>query len=94
MTSTNIRRASLAELREMKNRGEIHRGNPPVEDDQLPAEFWDSAELETPHRKSVHLKIDPEVFDFFKHGGKGHLTRMQNVLAAYVRAQKQRSGHD
>jgi uncharacterized protein (DUF4415 family) len=90
MTSSDIRRASLAELREMRDRGELHRGNPPVEDDQLPAEFWDSAVLESPHRKSGHLKVDPEGCDFFRRGGKGHLTRMQNVLAAYVRVQKHR----
>nr|WP_248310197.1 MULTISPECIES: BrnA antitoxin family protein [unclassified Devosia] len=40
--------------------------------------------------KSVHLKLDPEVFEFFKQQGKGHITRMQNVLAAYVKAQKSR----
>jgi uncharacterized protein (DUF4415 family) len=70
----------------MANRGEIKPGNPLTEDDRLPAEFWDSAEAVAPPKTSVHLKLDPEVFDFFKRGGKGHLTRMQNVLKAYVRA--------
>ncbi len=32
-------------------------------------------------RQSVHLRLDPEVVDFFKAGGKGHITRMQAVLA-------------
>lgn len=86
MTSEDIRRASLAELEEMTNRGEIRRGNPLTEDDQLPAAFWDAAEVVAPPKTSVHLKLDPEVFDFFKQGGKGHLTRMQAVLAAYARA--------
>jgi len=36
--------------------------------------------------KSVHLKLEPEVFDFFKSQGKGHLTKMQEVLKAYVTA--------
>ena len=58
------------------------------EDDRLPDAFWEQAELSAPARKSVHLKLEPEVFEFFKQGGKGHLTRMQNVLAAYVRARK------
>lgn len=89
MTSNDIRRASLAELREMRDRGEIRRGDPVIEDDRLPPAFWEEAELRPPARKSVHLKLDPEVFEFFKQGGKGHLTRMQNVLAAYVRARKQ-----
>lgn len=72
----------------MKNRDEIRRGNPIVEDDQLPADFWETAEVSSPSKTSVHLKLDPEVFDFFKRSGKGHLTRMQNVLAAYVRAHR------
>ena len=90
MISNDIKRASLGELREMKERGEIRRGDPAIEDDRLPAEFWENAGLDhAPERKSVHLKLDPEVFDYFKSGGKGHLTRMQNVLAAYVRARRQ-----
>ena len=90
MTSENIRRASLAKLREMTNRGDVRRGDPVPEDDQLPPEFWEAAEAVSPPKTSVHLKLDPEVFDFFKQGGKGHLTRMQNVLAAYVHAHTER----
>ena len=87
MTSPDIRRASLAEIREMDERGELHRGEAaPEQDDLLPEDFWEKAELVSPPRVSVHLKVEPEVFDFFKRGGKGHLTRMQNVLAAYARA--------
>ena len=88
MISNDIRRASLAELRAMQERGEVRRGDPATEDDRLPPRFWEEAELRSPGRRSVHLKLDPEVFEFFKQGGKGHLTRMQDVLAAYVRARK------
>ncbi len=28
-------------------------------------------------KRSVHLRLEPEVFEFFKAGGKGHITRMQ-----------------
>jgi uncharacterized protein (DUF4415 family) len=86
MTSNDIKRASLAELREMATRGDVRRGDPATEDDQLPPAFWDAAEAVSRPKTSVHLKLDPEVFDFFKRGGKGHLTRMQAVLAAYARA--------
>jgi uncharacterized protein (DUF4415 family) len=88
MTSEDIRRASLAELREMRNRGEVRRGAPRTDDDALPPEFWEAAELVAAPRTSVHLKLDPEVFEFFKQEGRGHLTRMQNVLTAYVRARR------
>lgn len=84
---------SLAEIREMEKRGELFRGDSaPEEDDLLPPDFWEKAELVSPPRVSVHLKVEPEVFDFFKRAGKGHLTRMQNVLAAYVRAKGGRAG--
>jgi len=32
--------------------------------------------------------LDPEVYLHFKAQGKGHITRMQNVLKAYVKARK------
>jgi uncharacterized protein (DUF4415 family) len=41
-------------------------------------------------RQSVHLRLEPEVVDFFKDGGKGHITRMQAVLRAYVDVHKRR----
>jgi uncharacterized protein (DUF4415 family) len=55
-------------------------------EEDLPDEFWKEAELVTPASVSVHLRLDPEVFAYFKAQGKGHLTRMQNILRAYVRA--------
>ena len=90
MTSQPTRRASLAELRAMADRGEVRLGDPVTEDAVLPAAFWDEAQVVASPKTSVHLKVDREVFDFFKRGGKGHLTRMQNVLAAYVRAHAER----
>lgn len=55
-------------------------------------EFWKHAVLVTPRSSptSVHLKLDPDVFAFFKQQGKGHITRMQDVLKAYVKAQQGR----
>jgi hypothetical protein len=43
--SNDIRRASLAELRAMQERGEVRRGDPATEDDRLPPRFWEEAEL-------------------------------------------------
>jgi uncharacterized protein (DUF4415 family) len=49
------------------------------------------AELVLPRpRQSVHLRLEPEVVDYFKADGKGHITRMQAVLRAYVDAQTRR----
>jgi len=50
---------------------------------------WTRAELVLPGpRQSVHLRLEPEVVDYFKAGGKGHITRMQAVLRADVGAQR------
>lgn len=95
MKEGNIRRASLEKLRAMDERGEIfHNPNAPVGED-LGAEFWANAVLVEPRSaKSVHLRLDPEVFEYFYESshGKGHLTRMQNVLKAYVQAKKPAAG--
>jgi uncharacterized protein (DUF4415 family) len=36
-----------------------------------------------PRKTDVHLRVDPEAFEFFRAAGKGHLTRMAKVLKAY-----------
>lgn len=91
MSNPTMRRASLADIKRMRDRGELfHDPNAP-EGESLGPEFWAGAQVETPKRaKSVHLRIDPDVFDFFyrESKGKGHLTRMQNVLKAYAKAKR------
>lgn len=50
---------------------------------------WTTARLVLPEPKqSVHLRLDRDVIAYFRSGGKGHLTRMQAVLRAFVEAQK------
>ncbi|WP_202615451.1 hypothetical protein [Rhizobium deserti] len=90
MTDQDIRKASLAEIRAMKDTGKVASRSSAVEAEDLGAEFWAKAELVSPEKRSVHLKIENEVFDFFyeETNGKGHLTKMQNVLRAYMRARK------
>jgi uncharacterized protein (DUF4415 family) len=78
----------------MDRRGELYYNPDAPEGPDLGDDFWANAVVVEPavERTSVHLKLDPAVFDFFKQGGKGHLTRMQNVLKAYVEAQKRKTG--
>ena len=91
MTEENIKRVSLAELRRMKDAGEIHHNPNAPEGPELGDQFWAKAVLGEPQSPtSVHLKLDPEVFDYFKGQGKGHITRMQDVLKAYVKAHQGR----
>jgi uncharacterized protein (DUF4415 family) len=91
MTDQNIRRVSLTELRKMREAGELFHDPKAPDTENLGTEFWAKADVKSPAKpRSVHLKIDPEVFDFFfqEANGKGHLTKMQNVLRAYVNAHK------
>lgn len=52
---------------------------------------WTRAKLVLPEPKqSVHLRLEREIIDFFKAQGKGHISRMQAALRAYVTAHRQR----
>ena len=88
MKEEHITRISLDELNAKHARGELTPNRPggePGED--LGPEFWKNAILvDYGAPTSVHLKLDPLVFAYFKSQGKGHLTRMQDVLKAYVLA--------
>lgn len=56
---------------------------------ELDDEFWRNAaiaETAAPRKTSVHLRVDPETFAFFRAAGKGHLTRMAQVLKAYAQS--------
>ncbi len=45
------------------------------------------AQVRIPKRKrAISLRIDPEVFDWFHHQGRGYQTRINAVLKAYVLA--------
>ncbi len=53
---------------------------------------WTQAKLVLPEaKKSVHLRLDGEISAFFKSQGKGHISRMQAVLKAYVDAHRQQA---
>jgi uncharacterized protein (DUF4415 family) len=102
----DIRTYTADEIRAMRRRGEdrtdwakvdamteadLERAIAEDEDERDLEPDWTRAELVIPRpRQSVHLRLEPEVVDFFKAGGKGHITRMQAVLRAYVDAQKRR----
>lgn len=88
---SNIKTASLDELRAMKERGELLPLKETAPEIDMPDGFWDDAEvIDRRNKKSVHLRVDPEILEFFKEGGKGHLTRMNAVLRSYVDAKKNR----
>ena len=91
MTKTStIVRYTADEIRAMIARGEDRTRDDAPEAEPMGEEFWKNAVIVEPHdrKTSVHLRIDPEVMHWFKAQGKGHLTKMNLVLRAYVQAQK------
>ena len=50
---------------------------------------WTRAKLVMPEpRQSVHLRLEQDVVEYFKGCGKGHISMMQAVLKAYVKAHR------
>lgn len=89
MTTKNTKTASLEEIRAMDERGELHPTSSTSPEMDLPADFWEKAVVEPPKTKSsVTLRVDPDILDFFREGGRGYQTRIHSVLRSYVDAQK------
>lgn len=58
---------------------------------ELDEAFFRNARLVLPStsgKTAVTLRLDRDVLDWFKAQGKGHLTRMNAVLKAYVATQR------
>jgi uncharacterized protein (DUF4415 family) len=103
----DVRTYTADEIRAMRRRGEdrtdwakvdamgeaeIERAIAADEDERDLEPDWTRARLVLPRPKtSVHLRLDADVLAFFKASGKGHITRMQAVLRAYVDAQRRRA---
>ena len=83
---------SFSEIRNIREQGQdLPRADAP-EAESLGAEFWKSARVVFPSGKtSVHLRLDSDVVEWFKSRGKGHLTRMNAILRAYVDAHQRRT---
>ena len=86
---STIVRHSLSEIKALCEAGEDGTSADAPEAESLGAEFWRAARVVMPAGKtSVHLRLDSDVVDWFRARGKGHLTRMNAVLRAYVETQK------
>jgi uncharacterized protein (DUF4415 family) len=81
-------RADLARLDRMSET-EIRRTAPPELRD-LPADFWDDAEVVAPAAKqAISLRVDEDVLAWFKQLGPRYQTRMNAVLRAYMTRQRE-----
>lgn len=90
MTPKNtIVRYSLNGIKRKLSRGASRTRARAPEAEPAGEEFWKRARIVMPPGKtSVHLRLDSDVFDWFKKQGEGHLTRMNAVLRSYVEAHK------
>ena len=77
-------RANLSRLRRVTD-AEIRRTSP-AELANLPADFWDEAEMVPPSSKrAISLRLDEDVLDWFRRSGPRYQTRMNAVLRMYVK---------
>jgi uncharacterized protein (DUF4415 family) len=89
MAERDIRRHSAAELERMAGRGDYEPTRADAPEIELGEDFWRHARVAVPPGKtSVHLRVDADVLAWFKAQGRGHLTRMNAVLRAYMEAHK------
>ena len=55
---------------------------------KLSSAFFKKAELKLPEpKKSISMRIDPDVLDFFRKKGSGYQTKMNAVLRMFMEAQ-------
>ena len=50
----------------------------------LPPDFWNDASVVPAPKRAISLRVDQDVLDWFRAGGRRYQTRMNAVLRAYV----------
>ena len=97
MSEKSFTRVSLAEARKLRSRTDWERlrqedaaGIEPADDDDFVPDWTKVRVVKPEPKQSVTLRVDRDVLDFFRAGGKGYQTRMNAVLRAYMAAAKGR----
>ena len=72
-------------LPKMKDR-DIDTSDIPELDDA----FFQNAELQVPPKQPVTLRLDADVLAWFKEGGQGYQTRINQLLRRYMESQQSR----
>ena len=96
MASEDTKHYSRREIAGMKAKGKVRATPADAPEIELDRAFWNRARIvdTRPRRKaSVHLRLDPDTLEFYRSAGRGHLTRMANVLRAYAESQAQSKHH-
>jgi len=56
---------------------------------ELDDDFFKHAEIKVPPKKSVTMRLDADVLEWYKSQGQGYQTRINNLLRRYMEAQSQ-----
>jgi uncharacterized protein (DUF4415 family) len=92
MADADTKIYSRSDIAAMKAKGDVRATPADAPELKLDEAFWERARIveSSPRRKSsVHLRLDPDTLDFYRSAGRGHLTRMANILRAYAESQRQ-----
>ena len=92
MASKDTKHYSRSDVDAMKANGKVRATPADAPEIELDEAFWEKARIVAtrPRRKSsVHLRLDPAILEFYRSAGRGHLTRMADILKAYAEAQSQ-----
>ncbi len=86
-TMTRRQRLHHSFLHDLMQRLEYDLHSSMWKDEVIPAE-WEAIATRpnTPHKKQLTMRVDQDVIKFFKATGRGYLTRMNDVLRAYMEA--------
>jgi uncharacterized protein (DUF4415 family) len=80
--------ASLDDIEDWEQRGTLQPDHPAKAFD-VPDDFWSRARpVSSRPKKSVHLRLDPDVLDWFRRQGPGYQTRINAVLRSFYDAHK------
>lgn len=58
--------------------------------DELTDDFFRQAEIRVPSKKSVTMRLDSDVIEYFKSQGQGYQTRINKLLRSYMDVQLHR----
>ncbi len=83
--------ADLARLRRQSDR--TIAASSPAELADLPADFWDDAELVQPKKEAISLRVDEDVLDWFRSQGPRYQSRMNAVLRRYMQHAARKPKH-
>lgn len=55
---------------------------------ELDEAFWAKAEIRSPEKTGVYIKLDTDMLEWMKSQGKGYQTRINAILRSYYDAKK------